>query len=433
MESSSKNNLLFIIADCNGEKVTVPRKPSYEDTIKYVKSTFIQLSSTPAEDIGIYARFEHYEDLIRVTEDLWSELMPDLTMISVLVNSPSTDAYKRSVESRLTTDVNRGLRIASVRPENKQTGWNQERDNKFEITVTYMSTPFSSRRVLVSPKTKFRKILNWVSKDQGGCPDSLRVFYFGERVLLSDTLGDRGVQENDEIDIYAEQKGKKPIIYIYPPVPTRNIRLDLSLVKQWDFSALYPPTLIKAHDTQTLGHTVSWVVSAKPDGTLLDHATQREVAYLFWEAQTNPIAPISPACSRPLTPDTDRQATIFDPSRPELFPHNAVLMSFDKVTGYIDDALISLGLHVEARTSFITQEAYAAAAPMKIDPAPNVITRVFMLFKGIEESQLGYWAPAQARATENPNIWATIVGVNLEMARDKRLFRVLEWGGMEIN
>ncbi|KAG9109693.1 hypothetical protein FRC07_008272, partial [Ceratobasidium sp. 392] len=81
---------------------------------------------------------------------------------------------------------------------------------------------------------------------------------------------------------------------------------------------------------------------------------------------------------------------------------------------------------------FIPQEEYEAAAPMSVTPAPDVITRVFMLFQGIEEGKLGSWTEAQTRATQSPSMWKDIVGVDIDNAGEAKLFRVLEWGGMEI-
>ncbi|KAG8703999.1 hypothetical protein FRC08_002519 [Ceratobasidium sp. 394] len=140
----------------------------------------------------------------------------------------------------------------------------------------------------------------------------------------------------------------------------------------------------------------------------------------------------------------------FDPSRPIITPANSVVLPLGKVTGYIDDVLMSLGLHTEARCSFITywlpdlqrhsylalcflpQVEYEAAAPFSVTPTPDVTTRVFMLFRGVEEDELEAWADATAKANEDPSLWREIVGVDVEKARNSELFRVLEWGGMEV-
>lgn len=45
---------------------------------------------------------------------------------------------------------------------------------------------------------------------------------------------------------------------------------------------------------------------------------------------------------------------VFGPTTSDLSPSNSVLLPILDVPSYLDKALIVLGLHVEARTSFIT-------------------------------------------------------------------------------
>lgn len=74
---------------------------------------------------------------------------------------------------------------------------------------------------------------------------------------------------------------------------------------------------------------------------------------------------------------------------------------------------------------------YEQAARLTVTPAPDVVTRVFMIFRGVEESEL-QWAPALDRADEDPASWVDIVGIDASAARNTSLFRVIEWGGMEV-
>ncbi|CAE6507986.1 unnamed protein product [Rhizoctonia solani] len=178
-----------------------------------------------------------------------------------------------------------------------------------------------------------------------------------------------------------------------------------------------------------------------------NEATLFEVSYLFWEARTNPKLPSSPPTTRPSSPVEAN----FDPASPLLLPSHSALLPFNKVTGYIDDALLALGLHTEARTSFITywlpdlskhafialrflpQHEYENAAPLDVSPAPQVVTRVFMLFRGVDESQVELWNEAAEMAQRDVVVWRDVVGVDIAQVRDKLLFRVVEWGGMEVN
>jgi hypothetical protein len=60
----------------------------------------------------------------------------------------------------------------------------------------------------------------------------------------------------------------------------------------------------------------------------------------------------TPPASRSGSPALDVPA--FDPSRATLDPSDSVILPVENVTKYLDDSLLSLGLHTEERTSFIT-------------------------------------------------------------------------------
>jgi hypothetical protein len=48
---------------------------------------------------------------------------------------------------------------------------------------------------------------------------------------------------------------------------------------------------------------------------------------------------------------------------------------------------------------FLSQASYEQAAQMRVSPAPDVITRVFLLFRGVAADYLGLWEQAATRAT----------------------------------
>jgi len=56
-----------------------------------------------------------------------------------------------------------------------------------------------------------------------------------------------------------------------------------------------------------------------------------------------------------------------------------------------------------------------------------------MIFQGVAEEDLQGWAAASCRASEDVAHWRKVVGVDLERTSDTNLFRVLEWGGMEVH
>ena len=84
---------------------------------------------------------------------------------------------------------------------------------------------------------------------------------------------------------------------------------------------------------------------------------------------------------------------------------------------------------------FLPQVSYEAAAPMEVTPRPDVVTRIFMVARGLDEAeaQCEEWAEASIRALQPVEIWQRLVGMSLERALDPTIFRVLEWGGMFVN
>jgi len=57
-----------------------------------------------------------------------------------------------------------------------------------------------------------------------------------------------------------------------------------------------------------------------------------------------------------------------------------------------------------------------------------------MLFRGGTKGDLPLWSQAVARgsASDGATFWAQVVGVDAVRASNRGLFRVLEWGGMEV-
>ena len=183
---------------------------------------------------------------------------------------------------------------------------------------------------------------------------------------------------------------------------------------------------------------------------------------------------MTPVASRSTTPIANTET--FDPARPSVNPGDSILLPISKVPSYLDAVIKALALHIEARTSFLTlrilftlpthqrfrggetdkdflarfwlpdmpkynyialrfvaKDAYEKAASLRIAPTPNVVTRVFMLFCGVAVGDLGLWEAASARADgADGAFWADVVGVDAVRAADSKLFRALEWGGMEV-
>ncbi|KAF7293238.1 Ubiquitin family protein [Mycena chlorophos] len=272
-----------------------------------------------------------------------------------------------------------------------------------------------------------------------------KAVYEDTRLNRADTVAGREMEDGDEIILLREQLGGKPVIYLRSPTEL-DATVEVSLVHDWSFSALYPVVPTKSPKSSRLHQCAEWQVRTALDGTMVDKRSGAEVSYLFWEAITNsPSGQDSPPPSPILAPQD-----VFRPAMANnAFKHaTSVALAVDDVPLYLDAALFHLGLDTEARTSFITywlpsflhhehillsfvpQSAYEAAAPLSVVPTPNVITRIFMIFRALDADDRELWEGKEQREAV---MWRAVVGVpEKKQQTDSALFMVLEWGGMEV-
>ncbi|GAA6042995.1 hypothetical protein JCM8097_003876 [Rhodosporidiobolus ruineniae] len=312
--------------------------------------------------------------------------------------------------------------------------------NETIITIQVRFTDGTSICIKCKSSTSCGRIYQSVARNLALDSDQFRLMHKGMRLEDRYALQDYGIHDGAVVDGAIEQVGGKPVVYLFPPAPLPSANVTLALSPQWSFSALYP--IVDVKKGKEGDSTASWTVSAGPDGSLVELASGLALSYLFWEAHSLAL-PHSPPASPPLA-----ASPAFDPSRPSLNSANGIVLPFFFFLSYLDKTLSSLTLHTAARTDFITywlpafnriharkqliafrflpQAEYEQAAKLEVDPKPDVVTRVFMLFRGVEEAEADGW-----RKPEEVD-WAGEVGVKVDEAKDEGLFRVLEWGGMEV-
>ncbi|KAI9453249.1 hypothetical protein BJY52DRAFT_1189714 [Lactarius psammicola] len=465
--------LTLLILKYRGRSVAVVREHClrHENLLAVARRTFPSLQSVSASEVVLVGTIPGYPDAepVEFLPDIWATVCHVVHKVTIALESEmqstgdgtTTCGTPVSPEMRLPGTLTPPSLSSPLPPRPAPQPLRQARPSLFRLPPTRRRSPpvqsesQQSSDVLQAINISFPAYLrpapaSFDVSEPGllgkkvsrlyelidpkvGYSESNSKLIFGNSYLNNErTFSDYGIVSGDTILLNPDSRPRKPVIYLYPPSSLADVTVELALASSWRFFR-GPPS---AADY------------TEPDGTLVDKTSGMEVSYLYWEAIANSHL-ATPAASRATTPIADTET--FDPARPSVNPGDSVLLPTSKVPAYLDVALRALALHTEARTSFITlhmlkheyvalrfvaQDAYERAAPMRIAPAPDVVTRVFMLFRAVPVGDLGLWEAASARAVgasaDGARFWADVVGVDAARAADSGLFRVLEWGGMEV-
>ena len=189
------------------------------------------------------------------------------------------------------------------------------------------------------------------------------------------------------VDNTNHARAEKPVIYLYP---TEETDIHVRLALDGDLTVSYP-----AYPDD------GWNVTATPDGTLTDDGG-RTYDSLFWEASL----------------DAD-----YDLSK-------GFCVAGKDTAAFLEETLAALGLSEKEANAFIVYwlprmqdnpynlitfqtTAYTDAAELDIEPAPDTVIRVFMVWQALDaELEIPEQILPKATAREG--------------------FTVVEWGGTEI-
>ncbi|KAG5645236.1 hypothetical protein DXG03_006653 [Asterophora parasitica] len=189
----------------------------------------------------------------------------------------------------------------------------------------------------------------------------------------------------------------------------------------WKLGTAWPPA-----ETVT-DKKVKYFVRAHPGGALEHFESDMVTTALYYEA----------------VPD----AHMVEPND-YIAPRNGFAMSFRDFIPHLMNVLDQLGLSLHARTNFINNNiaafsqhkniAYRFLSPAKIAAAiditvtadPCLFTRLFLIFRGLSDDDIGMFSGAGEKEANAVN-WREVVGWQ-EDSKDPALFRVLETSVLEV-
>jgi len=308
-----------------------------------------------------------------------------------------------------------------------------------EITVKIKLLSGIELSIRINKSATVGELRQRIQEQRQAPPASQSMVYQGSMLHIDEkTLEELNIVDGSVVSMLGGFR--KPVIYLFTPNDIEHVKVKLDLIQSWKLDAIYPPTQVTKSDL-TKGDRIEWNVSVNSQGILTDHSTKLQLSYLFWEAIPIKSAQIS------IKPGS------FDPLHPSITPLNSVL--FESVTSliaYLDPTLNNLSVPTSARNDLITywlpsfqrhryiairfvpQREYEQSAQLTVEDVksgkrPDVTTRVFMLFRGVREAEVSNWKDEGLKADEVD--WRKVIGV-MNKATDESLWRVLEWGGMEI-
>ncbi|KAI9632755.1 uncharacterized protein MKK02DRAFT_41065 [Dioszegia hungarica] len=215
-----------------------------------------------------------------------------------------------------------------------------------------------------------------------------------------------------------------------------GVEVSYSLT-DWQVLTAYPMTSLSSESGQT---RIRWFAQVGAGGRVTDLLTGTESSGLFMDIL--PTSKPAPAAVEPEGP--------LLPAWPDIRPINAFCLPQSLFIPHIDRILTALGVPVEGRTSMITSWlpslmrhkniAYRLLSPAQLEPSislriippPEVLVRIFVLFRGVPDAEVGEWHDRGLLHAEAGLDWKDAIGWDVNVG-DESKFRVIEYAFMEVH
>ncbi|KAJ6502532.1 hypothetical protein C8R45DRAFT_818639 [Mycena sanguinolenta] len=189
----------------------------------------------------------------------------------------------------------------------------------------------------------------------------------------------------------------------------------------WKLGTTWPPA------ENVSENKVKYFLRVHPGGALEHFESEMVSTSLYYEAMPDP--------------------SMVDPND-YIAPRNGFAMSFRDFVPHLMNVLDQLGMSLHARTNFISHNisafsahkniAYRFLSPSRIAAAidisithdPCIFTRLFLIFRGLTDDEVGIFAGAGEKEANTVN-WREVVGWS-EESKDTTLFRLLETSVLEV-
>ena len=116
----------------------------------------------------------------------------------------------------------------------------------------------------VDPEDTIEYLKSLISDMKGICPKEQRLIFHGHQLEDDNTLIDYSIKTNDILNLLIRLCGGKPVIYLYPPTPSK---IKVSIELKGNMTCLYPkPKAIQSNDKNT--EKYEWEVEANQNSEI---------------------------------------------------------------------------------------------------------------------------------------------------------------------
>ena len=312
-----------------------------------------------SEEYVVLYSMEDYNKLLDTFETWYQEALPNYTL-SVNENENIDDDTKQKLIDEYKI-FNEG-RYKKLKDFLSTTNITEETFKTNGIIVTEDITShmvLQSHNITDICSNEGILTLQFTKEEIGVVGDITSTLYFIE---LDKTYAEQTINiVVDDINNSDPNVAYKPIIYIYPE-QEQNVKVTLGSSDK----------LLVSYPVYNNG----WNILAKPDGTLIDNKTNRELYSLYYESENNVNFKIE---------------------------NEGFVISKDEIIPFLEEKLEILGLNPREQEEFIiywlpilqknnytyirfaTNEEINNNMSLQVEPSPDTMIRVLMVFKGLEE------------------------------------------------